>query len=174
MILFDSMQLTDLVRNKKSIHELEIGPVQLGKQYACIDLFEITDVYVRTSSQDIFAGSSLTFRERLEQLKTFSGFIHLAGGLTCGIENQLITNFRITKNYLEPVATVKREEILQFYGTPDAELVEDDMYGGFNYAIDSYILVYSGKSLNFHVDPNTGLLKEISTRPIDSSHLRKR
>jgi hypothetical protein len=176
MIAFNHQQLIEVLQNKLSVTELEIGPVQLGKPIDCIDIFEIVDLYVHRPEikEFTFESSNFTFRERLEQLKERNGFIHLAGGLTCGIENLRITDFRFTKKYLEPVAGFTREEIIQFHGIPDAELVDDDLYGGFNYAIDSYILVYRNKKLNFHVEPGTGKLIEISTRNMDDSGLNQR
>ncbi|MNJ90707.1 hypothetical protein D3C87_83440 [compost metagenome] len=176
MIAFNHANLISLVQNRVLLSELEIGSIQLGKHYHCIDLFEINDIYVIDPEIEgyNFENSNKTIRERLTQLETLKGHIHLAGGLVCTVENQRITEFRFTKKYMEPVAHFTREDILKFHGEPDYELVDDELYGGFNYAIDSYILVYPGKKLNFHVHPDTGKLVEITTHSLDASTLRRR
>lgn len=176
MIAFNHTDLIALVQNRVSLEELQIGPIRWNEHYSCIDLFEINDIYLVDPAIEgyNYENSTKTIRERFAQLETFKGHVHLAGGLACTVENQRITEFRFTKKYLEPVAYFTREDILNFHGTPDYELVDDEMYGGFNYGIDSYILVYSGKRLNFHVHPDTGNLIEITTHSPDTSVLSRR
>lgn len=176
MITFNHSRLADLVQNRISLAELGIGGIQLGKHYSCIDLFEINDIYIIDPAVEgyDYENSNRTIRERFASLENFDGHLHLAGGLTCGIKKQVITDFRFTKKYLEPVAHFTREEILHFHGEPDYELVDDEMYGGFNYAVDSCILVYTGKKLNFHVDPGSFRLTEISTYEPNIAAMSKR
>lgn len=176
MIVFNHTDLIALVQNRISLADLQIGPVRLNKHYSCIDLFEINDIYVINPAVEgyNYENSNQTIRERFAQLEILKGHVHLAGGLVCTVEKQLITHFRFTKKYMEPVTDFTREDILNLHGTPDYELVDDELYGGFNYGIDSYILVYSGKQLNFHVHPGTGNLIEITTHSLDTSDLSRR
>lgn len=176
MIAFSHQDLVSLVQNGMPLRELQIGSIQWNKHYTCIDLFEINDIYIEDPAVEgyNFENSNFTIRERLGKLEQLDGHVHLAGGLACTIRNQHIADFRISKKYIEPVTRFTREEILQFHGTPDMELVDDELYGGFNYGIDAYILVYSAKKLNFHIHPNTGRLIEITTRSLENTTMNRR
>lgn len=167
MILFDNSQLKKLAQNEISVEELEIGFIKLGNHYSTIDIFEIIDIYIDDPSIKgyDFENSNLTFKERLEKFKTLNGYIHLAGGLSCGITNQKISSFRLTKKYIEPIIDFNRESIVKYHGKPNYELIDDLSYGGFDYAIDSCILVYN--NINFYLDPNQDNLIEICTNKLD-------
>ncbi|WP_409417449.1 hypothetical protein [Flavobacterium sp. PS2] len=167
MIAFDNSQLTKLVQNEISVEELEIDFIKLGNHYSTIDIFEIIEIYINDPSIEgyNFENSNLTFKERLEKLKTLNGYIHFAGGLSCSVKDQKISNFTLTKKYIEPIINFNRENIIKYHGKPDYELIDDLSHGGFDYAIDSYILVYN--NLNFYLDPNQDHLIEICTKKLD-------
>jgi hypothetical protein len=167
MITFDNSQLKKLVQNEISVEELEIGFVKLGNHYSTIDIFEIIDIYINEPNigDYDFESSNFTFKERLEKFKILNGYIHFAGGLSCGIKNQKISNFRLTKRYIEPIIDFNRENIIRYYGKPDYELIDDLSYGGFDYSINSYILVYN--NLNFCLAPDQDNLIEICIDKLD-------
>jgi len=162
MIKFDNKILTDLVQNKITVEQIEIGFLKIGRNINEIDIFEITDIHVNvpTNEEHKFLDSDFTIKERLEKLKNFDGWIHMAGGLSCIIKNQIISAFRLTRKYIEPINYFTREDILHFYGTPDYELI-DDISWGIDTSIENYILVYNNKKINFYIDPDKNILKEI-------------
>ncbi len=176
MLKFDERKLVDLVRNKISVDQLEIGLLKIGSRYDLIDIFEITDIYIQdvNINSDNSENDNLTIKERLAKLEKLNGWIHLAGGLSCRIQNQLIANLRLTKKYIEPISNFKRDDIIKFHGNPDYELVDDYAHGGFDYAIDNYILVYNNKKLNFYLDPIQENLTEIDTAKLDMKYFTLR
>lgn len=176
MIDFNTEKLRALVRNEIPLEELEIGTIRPGKRYDCIDFFEINDIYIEDPAVEgyNYDNSNLTIRERFARLEQLKGHVHLAGGLACTVENQHISGFRISKKYIEPVTDFSREQILEYHGAPELELIDDYMYSGFDYAIDNYVLVYNAKKLNFYIDPGTGFLREIYTGVLDLKYFSVR
>ncbi len=168
MIKFDNKILTELIQNEITAAQLEIGFFKLGRNFEVIDVFEINDIYVENPTAEgyNFENSNFTIKERLEKLKMFNGWVHLAGGLSCGIKNQIISDFRLSKKYIESINYFTREDIINFNGKPDYELI-DSMSGGMDYSIDNYILVYESKGLNFFIDPDKNTLTEIYTGKLD-------
>lgn len=176
MIDFDTRKLTSLVRNEIPLQALAIGPIQLGKQIDCIDFFEINDIYIEDPAIEgyHFDNSNYTIHERITRLRELDGYVHLAGGLSCSVKNQLISSMRISKRYVEAVSHFTREQIVEFHGTPELELVDDYMHSGFDYEVDHYILVYNDKQLNFYIDPSTGMLREIYIGVLDLKYFTVR
>lgn len=172
MIPFDHQVLHDLLQNKIAVDQFEIGFVKIGAPLRDIDIFEINDIYVQQPGEEKYNmnNSDFTIRERLEQLQSANGWIHLAGGLTCSITNQRIDNIRLTKKYIHPVVYYDRNSIFKYFGEPDYELI-DHVPWGLENTVESYILVYNNKRLNFYFDPETGgLLKEIYTARLDTKN----
>ena len=165
MIKFDIRSLNNLVENRISSSEFEIGTIKIGKNFNEIPKNEINDIYIINPKIEgyNFESSDFTITERLEQLNEFDGFVHLAGGINCKIENQKIMHLRLSRKYIELIKEYSMQEVLEYYGQPEYELIDDMAFGGFDYAIENYILVYENKNINFYFDPNTLKLKEINT-----------
>lgn len=150
MIKFDDNNLIEVVQNLINVEHLEIGSIRIGNHLDVIDIFEIVEFHIFNEHPEntTIIYSHLTFKERLELLKSHSGIIHFAGGLACKITNQHISGFRISKKYMESVMYFTKKDILQFYGKPDVELI-DSISFDINYSIDNYILVYRSKKNKF-------------------------
>ena len=174
MIKFDVTQLKAIIENKLEITDLKIGIIQLGEGMQQVDINELTEVYVNNSDNKDYNNSDFTFHERLELFNKFNGWIHFAGGLSCSIQNKVISGLKIRNRYIESVSNIKRDDIISTLGKPDVELIDDMAYGGFDYAIDNYILVYENKGINFLIDPNTDKLNEIDTNQYDVNKYSKR
>lgn len=174
MIKFDISQLNSIIENQLEIRDLKIDFVQLGQNVDQIDTNELTEVYVNKPNDKDYNNSDFTFQERLNLLNEFNGWIHFAGGLSCSIKNKKISGLRIRNRYIKSVSNIKKDEIIASLGKPDTELVDDMGYGGFDYAIDLYILVYKNKGINFLIDPNTEQLNEIDTNEYDTNKYSKR
>ncbi len=171
MIKFRNDILTELIMNKIGIYQISFGLIKIGSKIEDIDITEINEIYVlhpliKTNN---FENLDYTIRERLELLKEYNGYIHLAGGLSCSIKNQTIEDLRIYKLYMEKVKHFTREEIISFHGIPDYEL-ED--ITPFSSKVNNIILSYETKRINFYIDPKESTLKEIYTGKIDKSKFK--
>ncbi len=173
MINFNRDILDDLVKNKITIEQVQFGKIKIGEPIEAIDIFEINDIYILNPSLNSynFENSNYTIRERVEQLHKFDGYIHLAGGLSCCIKNQKVSDYRISKRYIEGITHYTREEIIMFNGNPDYELEDINPWG---IDVDNYILVYINKKLNFYINPENNKLKEIYTAELDKSKFKMR
>lgn len=176
MIDFDTRQLTALVRNEIPLEAFKIDAIQVGKHYDCIDFYQINDIYIEDPAVEgyNFDNSNHTIHERFARLNELDGHVHLAGGLSCSVTDQRINSIRISKRYIEPVTHFSREQIIEFHGVPEIELIDDYMHSGFDYTVDNYILVYNTKNLNFYIDPETNLLREIYTGVLDLKYFTNR
>ena len=174
MIKFDVTQLTAIIENRLEITDLKIGLIQLEQDVHQVDINELTEVYFNNSENKNYNNSDFTFQERLNFFNQFDGWVHFAGGLSCSISNKKISGLRIRSRYIESISNFTRDEIISSLGNPDIELVDDMAYGGFDYAIDNYILVYRNKGINFLIDPNTEQLNEIDTNEYDINKYSKR
>lgn len=57
-------------------------------------------------------------------------------------------------------------------GLPTFELIDDFAFG-FDFSIESIILVYESKGVSFYFDPNELTLKEINTNKLNLKHYRR-
>ncbi len=163
MIVFDATMLEKIVRNEIAINEFEMGNLKLGNLYKTIPIEEIIEIYVENNSNKFIKdASTFTIKAKFEALNFNNGCIHLAGGLSCKIENKTIANFIITDEYLTPVCNYSKEDIIKYYGKPEYELVDENVYGGYSFEINSYILVYEREGLHFSIDTKTEKIIEIS------------
>lgn len=170
MIDFNHELLIDLIKNKITIDQVVFGSIKLGAIMDVIDIMEINDIYIPNPSINSynFENSNYTISERFEKLRSHDGWLHLAGGLSCSIKNQRIEDFRIHKRYVEKVNHFTREEIISFHGKPDYELI-DSLSWACDISIESYILSYNSKRVNFYIDPAKKTLKEIYTGFLDKN-----
>lgn len=174
MIQFDKALFNDFLKGQKSISEVTIGDICIGEQFSVIPKEEIIDIYVADKNIEgyNFSNSDFTITERLLKLENNDGFIHLAGGLNCRIENKIIVDLRLSKRYVEPFNSLTKVQIIAYNGLPTIELIDDMAFGGFDYAIENIILVYESKNVSFYFDPNELTLKEINTNKLNLEHYR--
>lgn len=133
----------------------QIGQVRLKAAVQEIDQTEIVELFVDHKGYE-----QMTFADRLELLKKKPGWIHYARGLSFRIDNGVVKQIKLSAEYLQDSKTSKRD-LMDVFGQPDTELVDDICYSGPDYNISAYILVYRKKQIYAFVDPQSGILKEL-------------
>jgi hypothetical protein len=131
--------------------------IKFGEHYGAIDVTEIIDVYVFD-----FDNSNYNFSERLGKLKTNQGWVHLAGGLSLGVKDQKIDNIMFSKKNIQNLAKFNKNEVIELLGIPDLELDEGTSYGGIDYVVEYYILVYQAMMLNVYLEPEKMTIAKLS------------
>jgi hypothetical protein len=145
------------------VNSFYVGKINFNSSIQDIDITEIVDIYV-----DYKGYEKMKFSDRLELLKQNIGWIHYASGAAFAIENGIIKQIKLSKRYIENNNTSKKE-LIEFFGKPDIELVDDICYSGFDYNIDAYILVFREKNIYAFIDPKTEILKEIRLGILDEN-----
>lgn len=152
----------DLFLNRQfEADSFQVGQVRLNSSVTDIDQTEIVDIYVDHKGYE-----NLKFADRLELLKMKSGWVHYAGGASFKIDNGEVKQIKLSTKYLQDNKTSKKE-LINIFGQPDIELVDDICYSGLDYNIDAYILVYRQKQIFAFVDPKTEILKELHLGTLD-------
>jgi hypothetical protein len=142
-------------------NSFQIGQVRLNSSIQDIDQTEIVDIFVDHKGYE-----QMKFAERLELLKKKSGWVHYAAGASFKIDNGAVKQIKLSTKYLQDNKTSKND-LINVFGQPDIELVDDICYSGFDYNIDAYILVYRQKQIYAFVDPKTEILKELHFGTLD-------
>jgi len=171
MIDFSESKLTRLIQGELSPNDFNIGSIKLWEDYTVIPLEEITEIGLfDTATNKYFdAVSDYTFKERLAMLTTHNAFIHLAGGLSCGIANQKITQIRIRNKYFQPFISITKNNIEKWQNKPDKVLYNDAVWRC-DYAVDDIIFVYQNESMYFFFDPELLTLKEIRIGKVNETY----
>jgi hypothetical protein len=169
MIKIDKNKVRDLVEGNISLNDFEIDSIKIDQNFRVIPKEEINDIYIINPENDgyNFENSDFTIAERIEMLEKLNGYIHLAGGLNCRIENKKIVDLRLSRKYIEFVKEYTKQQVFDYHGKPTFELIDDMAFGGFDYSIENYILVYETKRISFYFDPNSLKLKEINTNKLN-------
>jgi len=139
----------------------QIGQVRLNSSIQDIDQTEVVDIFV-----DHYGYEQMKFADRLELLKYKSGWIHYAAGASFEIEKGFVKQIKLSSKFLQDNKTSKND-LINVFGEPDVELVDDICYSGFDYNIDAYILVYRKKQVYAFVEPKTEILKELHFGTLD-------
>lgn len=136
-------------------NSFRIGNVGLESSTSDIDYFDITDIYVDKKGYE-----TLRFKDRIELLENGNGWIHCASGASFGIKNGIVKHIKLSTRYLQDNKT-DRKSLIEIFGNPDTELVDDLCYSGFDYNIDANVLVFRKKKIYAFLDPKTNKLKEL-------------
>ena len=136
-------------------NSFQIGKAKLNSSVDNLDNKEIVDIYVDKKGYE-----QQNFTNRLDLLKEASGWVHYAGGASFQIDHGIISRIKVSGNFLKNNRTSKRE-IIEIFGRPDIELIDDMLYSGLDYNIDGYVLVYRDKQIYAFVDPKTEILKKL-------------
>jgi hypothetical protein len=139
----------------------QIGEVRLNSSIQEIDQTEIIDIFVDQNNYQ-----HLNFADRLELLKKKTGWIQYAAGASFAVDKGFINQIKLSTRFLQDSKTSKKD-LINVFGEPDIELVDDICYSGFDYNIDAYILVYREKQIYAFVDPKTEILKELHFGRLD-------
>jgi hypothetical protein len=142
-------------------NSFQIGQVKLDSPIKDLDYFEIVNIYV-----DIKGYEQMKFTDRLELLKKNSGWVHYASGASFEIKKGIVKQIKLSTQYLQDNKT-KKKDLIEIFGQPDKELVDDICYSGFDYNIDAYVLVYRKKQIYAFIDPKTEILKELHFGNLD-------
>jgi hypothetical protein len=142
-------------------NSFQIGQVRLNSSIQDIDPTEIVDIFV-----DHNGYQQMKFADRLELLQKKSGWIHYAAGASFEINKGVVGQIKLSTKFLQDNKTSKKD-LVNVFGEPDVELVDDICYSGFDYNIDAYILVYRQKQIYAFVDPKTEILKELHFGTLD-------
>jgi len=152
----------ELFLNRKfEANSFQIGQVKLNSSIQDIDQTEIVDIFV-----DHRGYEQMKFADRLELLKKKSGWVHYAAGASFEIDNGVVKQIKLSTKYLQDNKTSKND-LVNIFGQPDIELIDDICYSGFDYNIDAYILVYRQKQIYAFVEPTTEILKELHFGTLD-------
>lgn len=136
-------------------NDLKINGLGLGSSVDAIDYLDIIDIYV-----DQKGANQSRFIDRIELLKAGQGWIHLASGASFEIKKGQVSQIKLSTRYLQ-ANKIHRIDFLKVFGRPDAELVDDICYSGFDYNIDAHVLVYRKKKIYAFLDPTTDRLIEL-------------
>ena len=142
-------------------NSFQIGKIKLNASVADLDYFEIVDVFV-----DLKGYEHMKFADRLELLKKKDGWVHYASGASFEINKGIIKQIKLSTKYLQDNKT-KKKDIIEIFGQPDKELVDDICYSVLDYNIDAYILVYRKKQIYAFVEPETETLIELHFGNLD-------
>jgi len=152
----------DLFLNRQfEANSFQVGQVRLNASVTDLDQTEIVDIFVDHKGYE-----NLKFADRQELLKMKSGWVHYAVGASFKIDNGTVRQIKLSTKYLQDSKTSKND-LINVFGQPDIELVDDICYSGFDYNIDAYILVYRQKQIYAFVDPKTEILKELHFGTLD-------
>lgn len=162
MIQFSKDDLNRLIRGELEPSEFSINRIKLNNSYQDIHFSEIIDIglFDKATGKYFDNGSDYTFNQRLKMLRTNNAFVHLAGGLTCVITDEIITQIKIAKKYIGQLQMLTKDEIETFNGKPERELIDDTMWG-IDYSLDGFISVYKNSTLYFYFQPETLTLQEV-------------
>ena len=174
MIGFSIDDLNELIRGELEPVEFAIGNVKLATNYLEIPKDEIVEIglFDKETGKYLDNGSDFTFNERLGMLKMNNAYIHLAGGLSCRITNEKITQLRIAKKYIGHLTILTKDEIESFNGEAEKELIEDTTWG-LDYSIDCYISIYKNSKLYFYFEPEKLTLREIRIGDVNEEFYTK-
>ncbi|MCG8698154.1 MAG: hypothetical protein MI922_08875, partial [Bacteroidales bacterium] len=117
-------------------NSFKVGHVGLESSISDIDYLDITDIYVDKKQYE-----SLRFKDRIELLENSKGWIHCASGASFRVKKGLVKQIKLSTRYLQDNKTV-RNDIIEIFGKPDIELVDDICYSGFDYRIEANVLVF--------------------------------
>jgi len=146
----------------------QIGKVRLNSSVADLDQTEIVDIFV-----DHIDFENMNFSDRLELLKTKSGWVHYAAGASFEIDKGTIKQIKLSTKYLQDNKTSKKD-LISVFGQPDAELVDDICYSALDYNVDAYVLVYRQKQIYALIDPDSEILKELHFGSLDEKRYGKK
>src|SRR5690554_964579 len=82
----------------------QIGKVRLNSSVADLDQTEIVDIFV-----DHIDFENMNFSDRLELLKTKSGWVHYAAGASFEIDKGTIKQIKLSTKYLQDNKTSKKD-----------------------------------------------------------------
>ena len=150
------------------VNSFQIGKAKLKASIDSLDNKEIVDIYIDKKGYE-----QLNFTDRLEMLRSTSGWIHYAGGVAFEINNGIINRVKLSARFLQNNKTSKKE-IIQIFGEPDIELVDDILYSGLEYNIDGHVLVYRDKQIYAFIDKQTEILKELHFGTFDEKAYGKK
>ena len=136
-------------------NSFKVGHVGLESSISDIDYLDITDIYVDKKQYE-----SLRFKDRIELLENSKGWIHCASGASFRVKKGLVKQIKLSTRYLQDNKTV-RNDIIEIFGKPDIELVDDICYSGFDYRIEANVLVFRKKKIYAFLDPKTEKLIEL-------------
>lgn len=145
-----------------------IGQVGLDSSIDEIDYFDIIDIYVDKKDYE-----QLRFKDRLELLKKEKGWIHLASGASFEVKKGIIKQVKLSTRFLQDNKT-DRKDIIEIFGQPDMELIDDICYSGFDYNIDANVLVFRKNKIYAFLHPKTNKLKELHFGEFDENYYRKK
>ena len=171
MIDFSAREIMLLIRGQIEPENFTIVIIKLWEEYLIIPLEEVVDIalFNRATGKYFDPVSNFTFKERLNLLaETCNGFVHMAGGLSCGVTDRKISQIKIRGEYLKSFNAVTKYEIVKYHGDPEKGLIEDIAYA-WDIIIESYVSVYKNKSLYFFFDPEQWSLKEIRIGKVDET-----
>ncbi|WP_439185835.1 hypothetical protein [Carboxylicivirga taeanensis] len=137
------------------VNSFQVGKVGLESSVSDIDYFDITDIYV-----DKEGSENLRFKDRLDLLEKGKGWIHCASGVSYKVKEGIIKQIKLATQYLQDNKT-DRKDIIEIFGKPDIELVDDLCYSGIDYNVDANVLVFRNKKIYAFLDPKTDKLKEL-------------
>ncbi len=140
---------------------ISIEGLKLDDDYRKINLRDVVEVYVRN-----YSNPYANFTERLEQLKSHDGFIHMAGRFGFGIKNQKIIEIIFRGKYIDELKNYDGQAIVDFCGKPNKVLTESITWV-FDYVEYAKILVYSDRRLYFFIDTETKKVSEIRIGDVD-------
>jgi hypothetical protein len=136
-------------------NSFKVKNVSLGSSVDDIDYYDIVAVYVNKKGYE-----TLRFIDRIELMKKGRGWIHCASGASFEIKKGIVVMIKLSTQYLQDSKT-DRKDIIQIFGKPDIELVDDICFSFIDYNIDHYILVFRKKKIYAFVDPKSDKLKEL-------------
>lgn len=152
----------ELFLNRKfEANKFHVGQVRLNSSVTYLDQTEIVDIFVDHKGYE-----NLNFSSRLALLKTKSGWVHYAVGASFEIDKGVVRQIKLSTKYLQDNKTSKKD-LLNIFGQPDTELVDDICYSALDYNIDAYVLVYRQRQIYAFVDPKTEILKELHLGTLD-------
>lgn len=163
MIDISAKELMLLIKGEVEPEDFIAGTIKLWEDYRAIPLEEVVDIalFNRVTGKYFDSVSDYTFKERFNILQEVcNGFVHMAGGLSCGVTDRKISEIKISKKYIALIAPVTRNEIEKYWQKPEKELIEDITYA-WDYIIESEVSVYKNGRLYFFFDPEQLALKEI-------------
>lgn len=168
---FSQTELSKLIQAELAPTDFSIDNIKLSASYEVIPLKEIVELnlFQRATGQYIENASDYTFQERLDLLNKCDGLAHLAGGLTCGITNEKITQIGIKRKYLESLCSIEQSEIEKCHGKPDAVLVDESPWSVLE-SVESVISVYRNQQLYFFFEPGKLTLKEVRIGQVNEEY----
>jgi hypothetical protein len=143
------------------VNSFQVGNVGLGSSVENIDYYDIIDVYA-----DKKGSEQLRFIDRIELMKKGQGWIHCASGVSFEIKKGIVRQIKLSTRYLQDNKT-DRKDLIEIFGKPDIELVDDICYSAIDYNIDANVLVFREKKIYAFLDPKTDKLKELHFGEID-------